>query len=226
MLESYSSDNLCRSYPQPTRRPSLGVAPQGLLAQMDSAGRTDLRAVDGEELVRTAYTTRVAPYAHALHAGPPKPMRLVEGSSDKDIILRAFEEAQLANPYDVRALSDVDPALRGGDDVARWLKYKSAPLAARPATSPVFVLRDWETGTGVVNQIQAALGGHPTSRCLVWPADLTNQDLSNSFVGIEKFLGTSFMEHAANVLELPFLVPAVTETCPGGTTCRVRHIWP
>lgn len=44
---------------------------------------------------------------------------------------------------------------------------------------------------------------------MVWPRDLINQDLSNSFVGIEKLLSTTFFEHAAETLGLPLLAPAV-----------------
>jgi predicted ATPase len=214
LLQSYGSDNPLQIIFSTHATPFLGVAPEGVLAEMDASGRTELRKVDRAELVRTAFTTRVAPYAHALHAGPPKPMLLVEGRSDRDLTLRAFVEAQLANPFDVRALSDLDPTLQGGDEVARWLKYNAAALAARPDTSPVFVLRDWETGQGVVNQIQAALAGHPESRCVVWPSDLTNPDLSPSFVGIEKFLSTAFIEHAAQNLGLPLLAPAVPGNVP------------
>jgi len=187
--------------------PYLGVAPQGLLASLDAAGRTEIVTVERAELLKVAFSARIAPYGHALHTGPPKPVLLVEGKHDKRLVLRAFEDGNVPNPYDIRSLEDFDPELRGGDEVARWLKYNAPALSARPETSPVYVLRDWETGQGTVNAINAALAPHATSRCLVWPKDLTNADLSDSFVGIEKFLSTEFMEHAAAALGLPLTAP-------------------
>jgi hypothetical protein len=137
-------------------------------------------------------------------------MLLVEGKSDRDLLLRAFSDGQVANPFDIRALGDLDERLQGGDDVARWLKYNGPALSARPDTSPVFVLRDWESGQGPVNQIESALAVHPTSRCIVWPEDLSNQDLSHSFVGIEKYLSTPFIEHVGSELSLPLTTPALS----------------
>jgi hypothetical protein len=187
--------------------PFLGVASDGLVVSLDSAGRTELDRAERSQLLKTAFTARIAPYAHALHTGPPKPTLLVEGRHDRDLLLRAFSEGNVPNPYDIRALEDFDAQLQGGDDVARWLKYNAPALSARPDTSPVYVLRDWETGQTTVNKIQAALAPHATSQCLTWPKDLTNQDLSDSFVGIEKFLSTDFIEHVGAVLDLNLTTP-------------------
>jgi len=78
----------------------------------------------------------------------------------------------------------------------------------RPETSPVFVLRDWESPPTVAAKINGALDVHPTSKCIQWPHDLTNRDLSDSFVGIEKFLSTEFIEHANGSLGLHLTTPA------------------
>lgn len=187
--------------------PFVGIASHGFLASLDATGRSEIAKVGRAELLKSAFTARIAPYGHALHTGPPKPTLLVEGKHDQQLLLRAFEAGQVPNPYDIRSLEDFDPELRGGDEVARWLKYNAPALSARPETSPVYVLRDWETGQGTVNTIETALRAQPTSRCLVWPKDLTNPDLSESFVGIEKFLSTEFMEHAAAELGLPLTAP-------------------
>jgi predicted ATPase len=191
--------------------PFLGAASHGLLTSLDPAGRTEIAMVERSELLRQAFSARIAPYGHALHTGPPKPVLLVEGTNDKHLLLRAFREGNVPNPYDVRSLEDFDPALQGGDEVSRWLKYNAPALGARPETSPVYVLRDWETNQGTVNSINAALAPHATSRCLVWPKDLTNADLSDSFVGIEKFLSTEFMEHAAAELGLALTAAVGTQ---------------
>jgi energy-coupling factor transporter ATP-binding protein EcfA2 len=187
--------------------PSLGVAERGFVASLNEAGHTEFTPATKAELLQNAYTARIAPYAHALHTGPPKPLLLVEGRSDRDLLLRAYRESGVANPYDIRALSDLDERLQGGDDLPGWLRYNAAALRARPETSPVFALRDWESRQNIVNQIVNALEPHPTSRCFAWPKDLTNQDLSDNFTGIEKFLSTEFIQHAAQQLGLQLLAP-------------------
>jgi hypothetical protein len=136
----------------------------------------------------------------------------VEGKNDRNLLLRAYRESSVPNPYDIRALSDLDERLQGGDEVPRWLRYNAAALRARPETSPVFVLRDWESRENIINQTQAALVGHPSSRCFAWPKGLTNQDLSDNFSGIEKFLSTNFIEHAAHDLGLALLAPVAPHT--------------
>ena len=68
MLQSYAAVDPLQIIFSTHATPFLGVAPEGVLASMDAAGRTSFQTVDRNELIRTAYTTRVAPYAHALHA--------------------------------------------------------------------------------------------------------------------------------------------------------------
>jgi predicted ATPase len=192
----------------------LGTSPKGVIATLDPDGRTEFANAGNRDLLKSAYTSRISPYAHALHTGPPKPRLLVEGASDRDLLLQAYAASSLPNPYDILALGDLDETLTGGDEVAEWLKYNGPALAARPATSPVFVLRDWESPPKIANKIQNALAVHPTSKCIQWPTDLTNPDLSESFVGIEKFLSTSFIEHANENLGLALTTPVGAEA-PG-----------
>lgn len=211
LLATYADKDSLQIFLTTHAVPFLGVASHGLLASTDSAGRTEVAVVERAELLRNAFSARIAPYGHALHTGPPKPMLLVEGRNDKHLVLRAFSDGGVPNPYDVKSLEDFDPALSGGDDVARWLKYNAPALSARPDTSPVYVLRDWETAPSVVAAIDAALASHATSRCLVWPRDTTNHDLSDRFVGIEKLLSTDFIEHAAGAIDLVLTVPVAPQ---------------
>jgi hypothetical protein len=137
-------------------------------------------------------------------------MLLVEGVSDRRLILRAFAESGMLNPYDVVALPELDERLQGGDEVALWLRHNGPALRARPDTSPIFVLRDWESSQTAINRVSVALAVHPTSRCVAWPKDLTSPDLSDSFVGIEKLLSTQFIEHLGARGILTLRVPADT----------------
>jgi predicted ATPase len=207
LFTAYSSDEPVQILFSTHATPFLGVAPSGFVARIDSTGRTEFRGAEKTDLLREAFTSRIAPYAHAPHSGPPKPILLVEGRTDRELLLRAYREAGLANPYEVLALEDLDGRLQGGDQIPSWLRFNAPALAARPDTSPVFVLRDWESDQGVINRIQAALEAHPTSRCFAWPKDLTNSDLSDSFVGIEKLLSTTFIEQAAAEAGLALTAP-------------------
>jgi AAA ATPase domain len=190
----------------------LGTSSHGVVATLDGDGRTEFASVESRELFRNAYTSRISPFAHALHTGPPKPRLLVEGTSDRDLIMRAYTSGGLPNPYEILALSDLDEMLTGGDDVAEWLKYNGPALAARPETSPVYVLRDWESSPKDFNKIQKALNVHRTSKCVQWPKDLTNPDLSDSFVGIEKFLSTEFFEEFDNEFNIRLMTPLKSAT--------------
>jgi predicted ATPase len=212
LLVAYSADDPVQIFLTTHAVPFLGVAEHGLTASLDASGRTEIANVEREELLRLAFSARIAPYGHALHLGPPKPLLLVEGKNDKHLLLRAFAEGGVVNPFDVKSLEDFDSSLQGGDEVAKWLTYNTPALSARPETSPVYVLRDWETGAGTVNTIDGALSSHRTSQCLVWPKDRTNPDLSDRFVGIEKFLSTEFIEHIAAVHELSLTTPVARQT--------------
>jgi energy-coupling factor transporter ATP-binding protein EcfA2 len=207
LLASYTEKDPLQILVTTHATPFLGISDKGLLTQTDAMGRTEMACVSRKELVNTAFTSRIAPWAHALHVGPPKPMLLVEGVSDRDLLLRAYEQSGIGNPYQILALPDLHADLQGGDDIPSYLKYNAPALAARPDDSPVFVLRDWESGPKPIAAIQSALSIHSTSRCFSWPLDLTNSDLSERFVGIEKFLSTSFIEHVGSSLGLPLLTP-------------------
>lgn len=187
----------------------LGAADTGIVVTMDEVGRSRFRVASRADLLRTAYQSGAAPFAHPLHLGPPMPILLVEGANDRDLIIRAYAETNVRSPFEVLCLADFDPALTGGEDqIATWLGQNRPALLARPASSPVLALLDWESNDGKVNRINRALEGHPTSRCLRWPEEMTNQDLSKRFVGIERFLSTAFVEHLNAEIDLRLQVPA------------------
>lgn len=186
----------------------MGVASSGISATLDGSGRTEVEVVERPALLRLAYTSGVASFSHPLHLGPPKPVLLVEGKGDRDLLLRAYREGRVLNPYWILCLEDIDPKLQGGDEVARWLKYNQAAIAARPLTSPIVALRDWESKVKPIEDISKALAPHATSRCIAWDAACVNTDLSENFVGIERFLSTAYIEHAQADLAMALKLPA------------------
>jgi energy-coupling factor transporter ATP-binding protein EcfA2 len=190
----------------------LGTADEGLAVVLDEAGRSDFSEVERNELLWLAVATGVTPFAHPLHTGPPMPLLLVEGAGDRELIERAYAEEGFACPYEVRCLGDFDEKLSGGiDQIATWLAHNRPAIRARPPESPIFVLLDWEAADKSVAKIDNALEAHEESRCLRWPRDLTNPELSSSWVGIEKFLSSTFVEELQDMVGLKLIVPARPE---------------
>jgi predicted ATPase len=61
--------------------PFLGVSDAGILTTMDGSGRTQFATVDRREMIRAAYSARIAPYAHALHTGRRSRCSLLKASA-------------------------------------------------------------------------------------------------------------------------------------------------
>jgi len=175
----------------------LGASDSGVYASLDSSGRSEFHVQERGDIIRAAYTSGIAPFAHPLHTGPPKPLLLVEGKTDRDLVVRAYRQSDFACPYEILCLEDFDSTISGGDETATWLKYNREAVEARPEASPIHVLLDWEARDATVSKIERALLPHATSKCLRWPIDLVNPDLSESWVGIERFLSTAFVEYLA-----------------------------
>jgi predicted ATPase len=186
----------------------LGAAKEGVAVELDDAGRTRFAKHPRREVIRVAYTSGASAFAHPLHTGPPRPLLLVEGRSDRDLIVRAYRRSATGSPYEILCLEDFDPTMSGGDQIASWLRYHRSALEARPLASPVFVLLDWEAKDKTVGQIDKELRVHGASRCIRWPRDLCNPDLSDSWIGIERFLSTRFVEFMRDRRGLPLLLPA------------------
>jgi hypothetical protein len=70
------------------------------------------------------------------------------------------------------------------------------------------VLLDWEASDSTLAKIDKVLTVHGSSRCIRWPRDLCNQDLSENWLGIERFLSTRFVEFMRDRRSLPLLLPA------------------
>jgi energy-coupling factor transporter ATP-binding protein EcfA2 len=190
----------------------LGGSATGILVDLDPLGRTTSTIVDRPTLIRQAYRSGAVPFGHPLHTGPPKPLLLVEGEFDRDLIARAYRLTGTVNPYEIACLGDLDSTTKGGDSqIASWLRYQTDAIAARPHSSPIVVVLDWEVKDSAVRSVEAALQGHPASVARKWPKDLTNPDLSDRFVGVEKALSTHFIEHCQS-LGLTLTTPA-----PGST---------
>jgi hypothetical protein len=186
----------------------LGAAEHGLHVVLDAAGRSGISLEARRDLISAAYKTGASPFAHPLHTGPPKPLLLVEGETDRDLLLLAYSLSGRTNPYEVLCLKDFDESMSGGDQLLRWLRYHRTAIEARPEGSPIVVLVDWEAKDDAVDKVNRELSGHATSTCVRAPVDLVNGDLSKSWVGIERFLSTKYIESFARRYDVELLVPA------------------
>jgi hypothetical protein len=150
------------------------------------------------ELADEMLARGVTSFVHPLNLTPPKPTLLVDGPYDVFYWLKAYAVSGRVNPWDIRALSDIDPAAGSGKNAIRkYLSQNKGPLRARPTTSPVVVLLDWEDTEDDRRAVEALLADHTTSRAVLTPQDRANQELGATFRGIERFLGTELVESVA-----------------------------
>jgi energy-coupling factor transporter ATP-binding protein EcfA2 len=169
------------------------VADRVWLASRNGAS-TNLSKMTAREAVRTSSQLRISSYQHPLHLSPDRPLLIVEGSSDAEYITLAATAMGLKPLWTMVSLRDMEEGRTGGSDLEPYLRNNASVLRCRPPHAPVFVLRDWEDPDKTVNAFNKALEPHETSQCLRCPADLANPQLSEKFVGIERFLTTATIE--------------------------------
>jgi len=163
-----------------------------------SNGASQAEALDTLTLAERTLGSGVTSFVHPLNLTPPKPTLLAEGPSDVFYVLEAYSRSARTNPWDVRWLETLDPGSGGGkESLKKYLRANHGPLRARPDESPVILLLDWEVSDAELASNSALLSGHRTSRAIRWPETGANADLKESFVGIERFLGTDVVEAVA-----------------------------
>ena len=109
-------------------------------------------------LIDMALTGGVTPFTHPLHIGSIKPLLLVEGRDDREILLRAYRDSGKACPYDIKAMVDLEPSTTGGvEQIETYLSNNRSALRARPSASPVIALLDWEVSEGKRGKIERRL---------------------------------------------------------------------
>jgi len=183
----------------------LGLADRGLLVEPTNTGASRVTERDRVELLDLSSVAGVVRYAHPLHAGTVKPLLLLEGKTDKEIVARAYQASRDLCPYDIKCMADIDPTVAGGlQTIHSYLKNNKGALRARPPGSPVVVLADNDkqdkTTAEKIAKTLAAV--HPQSCCQRWPIDKATDGLQHLH-GIESFLSASFFEDAADELGFP-----------------------
>lgn len=185
----------------------LGVAKSGVAVGMPG-GASDVEVLPRSSLIDIALASRVTPYTHPLHIGAVKPLLLVEGRDDREILLRAYRDSEEPCPYEIRAMEDLEPSMTGGvEQIQTYLANNQSALRARSTDSPVIVLLDHEVSEGKQRKIQKALNEHPTSACHVLPATGRTPNLKNDIAGIEGYLSLDFYETAEADMNLIVVRP-------------------
>jgi hypothetical protein len=163
------------------------------------AGETRATQREVLELADRTLASGVTGFVHPLNLTQPKPTLIVDGPYDVYYINQAYAKAGRVNAWDIRSLESLDPDTGGSgkNTLKNYLKANTGPLRARPSTSPVVVLLDWEDTEAERQAFETLLAAHPTSRAIVWPVDLANPAIGASFRGIERYLGSELLEDVA-----------------------------
>jgi energy-coupling factor transporter ATP-binding protein EcfA2 len=186
----------------------LGVADSGVAVRMPGTAS----AVTQEprtDLIDTALTGGVAPFTHPLHVGSIRPMLLVEGRDDRELLTRAYNDSGMPCPYDILASEDIDPSMSGGvEQIKTYLGNNRSALRARPLSSPVIVLLDHEVPTGRRDSMCKILAEHPSSACHLMPKVGRTPGLKDDVPGIEAYLSLDFYRAAEQEIDLQLITPS------------------
>lgn len=186
----------------------LGVADTGVSVRTTGLA-SEVAHEPRTKLIDMALSSGVSPYAHPLHIGTIKPLLLVEGRHDRDLLLRAYADSGDACPYDVKAMRDLEPTTAGGvDQIQTYLSSNRSALRARPASSPVLVLLDHEVSAGRRNSLSRVLSDHPTSACHTMPQVARTAGLKDTIAGIEAYLSLDFYRAASAEIGLAIIHPS------------------
>jgi energy-coupling factor transporter ATP-binding protein EcfA2 len=190
----------------------LGVAEKGVAVGMPAA-TSEAASIPRARLIDIALASGVTPYTHPLHVGPPKPVLLVEGKDDREVILRAYDASGQPCPYVIKAMEDLEPTTSGGvEQIQTYLGSNASALRARPTDSPVIVLLDHDVSEGKRGKIQKALRGHPTSGCYLLPKAERTSGLKDDMPGIEAYLSLDFYRAAEETIGLTVVRPGDPHT--------------
>jgi hypothetical protein len=185
----------------------LGVSDAGVAVGMSTA-TSDVSAERREALLDMALASGVTPYMHPLHVGSVKPLLLVEGRDDRELLLRAYADRGDPCPYDIKAMEDLEPRMTGGvEQIQAYLNNNRSALRARPVNSPVIVLLDHEVSQGKRNNIEKALQEHPSSGCYLMPKTSRTPGLKGDMPGIEAYLALDFYRVAEKAITLTVIRP-------------------
>lgn len=155
-------------------------------------GATALSRSDARDAIVEATKRAITTFRHPLFTNTDLPIVIVEGKFDAVHLKAALEALDLRPRWRLVAPQAAFGQEVSGDAIHPFLNFNRAVIASRPESSPVLVLRDWEARD--VTKYDKALAVHPYSKALICDSSYVNPDLSEDFVGIERYLETALIE--------------------------------
>lgn len=167
-----------------------------------TASATTVRALTPREALMETTKRAITTFRHPLFTYPDVPVVIVEGKWDALHLRAAIAAAGIRPRWRLVEPTEFLSDKISGDAVQQYLKYNKQVVASRPDSAPVFVLRDWEASAGNKEAYDKILAVHAFSECLIPPQSLTNPELNESFVGIERFLPTAVIKSVVSAKKL------------------------
>lgn len=206
----YSNDNTLQIFLTTHNTAFLGVADNGVAVGL-SGSASDVEIQPRSSLIETALLGGVTPFTHPLHLGSVKPLLIVEGKDDRELLLRAYADVNEICPYDIRAMEDIEPGMQGGvEQIQTYLKNNLSALRARATGSPVIVLVDHEVSDAKIAALNKLLHQHPASACHRMPPSGRTPKLKGDLAGIEAYLSLDFYRAAEKEIGLELIEPSAS----------------
>jgi hypothetical protein len=163
--------------------------------QVWTANKTDSGTTLAPDTARSAIVEatkrEITTFRHPLFMSTDLPMVIVEGKFDAIYLQAALRELDLRPRWRIVAPQAAFGQEVGGDSIYGFLQFNRAVIASRPLAAPVIVLRDWEAKD--LAKYDKVLEGHPYSRAIRCDPAFVNPELSEDFVGIERYLETALI---------------------------------
>lgn len=139
----------------------------------------------------------ISRWVHPLLYHPRDVVILVEGKYDVDFFKEAFKLIRPNREIHVACLEDIgdEQATGGVDHLKKFINDNASVIKARFSDAPVVVILDWDTqnkGKG----INRKFSGNDHLRLFTWPESSFNDNLDESFRGIERHFSDRMIESA------------------------------
>lgn len=173
----------------------MQYADAGYLAEKMLAGTTIRRAANIQEMLQESARFGISRWVNPILRYPLEPVVLVEGKSDRDLILAGFEAFGLRSRAKIVCLAD----LTGNEDdggvnrIKDFLKEMAAAIRTRDIAAPVVLVLDWDASTQQ-DAFSRILNDPDRLKVLAWDASEANPQLHESLRGVERFLSTEWLE--------------------------------
>jgi predicted ATPase len=165
-------------------------------------GATQLERIDSEDQLSRIWSAGVSEWHHPLLRYSRAPLILLEGKIDYNYFNHI--RGLLPNGDKIRAsylgrLSEAQGST-GGDELYNYLRANLDAIKRRSKTAPIAIVLDSDKANE--NRWQKLLSG-TNSTVIAWKSTDLNSALGKSFRGIERALGTAFVQKVCTTEKIP-----------------------